>query len=58
MDQAAKLRDLFRDYGKRWEFEEGRAWVACSRHGTAIHVIAAHSLDDLRAKLEEAESGE
>jgi len=29
-------------------------WVAVTRRGTFMHVVAAHDLDDLRAKLEKA----
>ena len=39
----------------RWEIEQGAAWVACTRNGSFTHVIAAHSLDDLRTKIAAAE---
>jgi hypothetical protein len=54
-DEQGKLRGLLLDYGDRWEIEQGAAWVACTRNGSFTHVIAAHSLDDLRAKLAAAE---
>jgi hypothetical protein len=54
-DERGKLRGLLLDYGDRWEIEQGAAWVACTRDGSFTHVIAAHSLDDLRAKLAAAE---
>jgi hypothetical protein len=31
-------------------------WVAVLRHGTRVHVLAAHSLDTLRGKLEKADA--
>jgi hypothetical protein len=54
-DEQGKLRQLLLDYGDRWEFERGAAWVACTRNGSFTHVIAAHSLDDLRTKIAAAE---
>jgi hypothetical protein len=54
-DEQGKLRGLLLDYGDRWEIEQGAAWVACTRNGSFTHVIAAHSLDDLQAKLAAAE---
>ena len=54
-DERGKLRGLLLDYGGRWEIEQGAAWVACTRNGSFTHVVAAHSLDDLRAKLAAAE---
>ncbi len=50
-----KLRGLLLDYGERWEIEQGAAWVACTRNGSFTHVIAAHTLDDLRTKIATAE---
>jgi hypothetical protein len=46
---------LLLEYGGRWEIELGAAWVACTRNGSFTHVIAAHSLDDLRTKIAAAE---
>ncbi len=54
-DEQGKLRGLLLDFGGRWEIEQGAAWVACTRNGTFVHVIAAHSLDDLRTKIAAAE---
>ncbi len=54
-DEQGKLRRLLLDYGDRWEIERGAAWVACTRSGSFTHVIAAHSLDDLRTKIAAAE---
>jgi hypothetical protein len=53
-DDSRKLRVLLRDYGDQWEIEPGAAWVACTRNGSFIHVVAAHTLDDLRTKIEAA----
>jgi hypothetical protein len=50
---------LFREYGRRWEIEHvdpGSAWVAVTRDGSFVHVIAAHDLDELRAELKKAEA--
>lgn len=54
-EEQGKLRGLLLDYGDRWEIERGAAWVACTRDGSFTHVIAAHSLDDLRTKIAAAE---
>jgi hypothetical protein len=53
--ERGKLRGLLLAYGARWESEQGAAWVACTRNGSFTHVIAAHTLDDLRAKIEAAD---
>jgi hypothetical protein len=53
-DEQGKLRALLLDYGAHWEIEQGAAWLACTRNGSFTHVIAAHSLDDLRTKIEAA----
>lgn len=53
--EQGKLRGLLLDYGDRWEIEQGAAWVACTRNGSFTHVVAAHSLDDLRTKIATAE---
>lgn len=53
-DEQGKLRGLLLDFGHHWEIEQGAAWVACTRNGSFTHVIAAHTLDDLRAKMEAA----
>ncbi|MCW2909038.1 MAG: hypothetical protein JWL68_3827, partial [Actinomycetia bacterium] len=40
-----------------WEIERvppGAAWVAVTRRGSWVHVIAAHDLDTLRDKIEAA----
>jgi hypothetical protein len=47
-----------RDFGPAWEIERvppGAAWVAVTRRGSWVHVIAAHDLDSLRTKIEAAE---
>jgi hypothetical protein len=54
-DEQGKLRRLLLDYGGSWEIERGAAWVACTRSGSFTHVIAAHSLDELRTKIAAAE---
>ena len=56
-DERGKLRALLLDYGAHWEIEQGAAWVACTRNGSFTHVIAAHSLDDLRTKIAAAARG-
>ncbi|HUJ07636.1 MAG TPA: hypothetical protein VLX31_16125 [Streptosporangiaceae bacterium] len=50
------LPALVRDFAG-WKIERaevGLAWTAVTRSGTSSRVIAAHSLEDLRAKLEKA----
>jgi hypothetical protein len=54
-DEQGELRALLLDYGDRWEIEQGAAWGACTRNGSFTHVIAAHTLDDLRTKITAAE---
>lgn len=54
-DEQGKLRRVLLEYGDRWEIERGAAWVACTRSGSFTHVIAAHSLDDLRTKIAAAD---
>jgi hypothetical protein len=47
-----------RDFGPAWEIERvppGAAWVAVTRRGSWVHVIAAHDLDTLRTKIESAQ---
>jgi hypothetical protein len=54
---SGKLAGLFREYGHRWEIEEldpGSAWVAVTRNGSFVQVIAAHDLDELGAELKKA----
>ena len=54
-----KLAGLFHEYGHRWEIEHldpGSAWVAVTRKGTFVQVIAVRDLDDLRAELKKAEA--
>ena len=56
---SGELVGLFRDYGHRWEIERldpGSAWVAVTRNGAFVQVIAAHDLDELRAELQKAEA--
>jgi hypothetical protein len=56
---SGKLAGLFREYGHRWEIEHldpGSAWVAVTRNGSFVQVIAAHDLDELRAELKKAEA--
>jgi hypothetical protein len=57
-DERGKLRRLLLDFGGRWEIEQGAAWVACTHNGSFTHVIAAHTLDDLRAKIEPADQAD
>jgi hypothetical protein len=54
---SGKLAGLFREYGHRWEIEHldpGSAWVAVTRNGSFVRVIAAHDLDELGAELKKA----
>ena len=56
---SGKLAGLFHEYGPRWEIEHldpGSAWVAVTRNGSFVQVIAAHDLDELRAELNKAEA--
>jgi hypothetical protein len=57
-DERTQLRAVMRDFGPAWEIERvppGAAWVAVTRRGSWVHVIAAHDLDTLRTKIEAAE---
>lgn len=52
------LSDLFRDYGERWEIEkllQGCQWVACTRNGPPVQIIAARDVNALRYHIEAAE---
>ena len=54
-----KLTALAWDY-PAWDIQRVSlrpAWVAVLRRGTLIRVIAAHDLEDLRAKLNKATAG-
>ena len=54
-DERTQLRAVMRDFGPAWEIERvppGAAWVAVTRRGSWVHVIAAHDLDTLRTKIE------
>jgi hypothetical protein len=56
---SGKLAGLFREYGHRWEIEQvdpGSAWVAVTRDGSFVQLIAAHDLDELRAELKKADA--
>jgi hypothetical protein len=60
-DERTQLRAVMRDFGPAWEIERvppGAAWVAVTRRGSWIHVIAAHDLDTLRTKIEAAQREE
>ena len=53
--------DGSRDSGSAWEIERvspGAAWVAVTRRGSWVHVIAAHDLGTLRGKIEAAQRAE
>jgi hypothetical protein len=57
-DERAQLRAVMRDFGPAWEIERvppGAAWVAVTRRGSWVHVIAAHDLDTLRTKIKAAQ---
>jgi hypothetical protein len=56
--ERTQLRAVMQDFGPAWEIERvppGAAWVAVTRRGSWVHVIAAHDLDTLRTKIEAAE---
>ena len=58
---SGKLAGLFHEYGHSWEIEHldpRSAWVAVTRNGSFVQVIAAHDLDELRAELKKAEAEE
>jgi hypothetical protein len=60
-DERTQLRAVMRDFGPAWEIERvppGAAWVAVTRRGSWVHVIAAHDLGTLRTKIEAAQSEE
>jgi hypothetical protein len=60
-DERTQLRAVMRDFGPDWEIERvppGAAWVAVTRRGSWVHVIAAHDLDTLRTKIEAAQREE
>jgi hypothetical protein len=55
--QAGRIVPRVRPH--RWEIEHldpGSAWVAVTRTGSFVQVIAAHDLDELRAELKKAEA--
>jgi hypothetical protein len=56
---GGKLAELLGKYGDRWEIEQldpGSAWIAVIRRGSFVHILAAHDLDDLSAKLGQADA--
>jgi hypothetical protein len=60
-DERTQLRAVMRDFGPAWEIERvppGAAWVAVTRRGSWVHVIAAHDLGTLRTKIEAAQREE
>ena len=55
-----KLPALIRDFAD-WQIERfgiSPAWIAVTRRSTFTHILAAHDLDELRAKLEKATAGD
>jgi len=61
MPSKASLAALFRDHGQRWEIERlepGSQWVACTRDGQAVQIIAARDIAGLRYHIEAAERAE
>ena len=58
-DVTAKLVKLVAEHGERWEIEYSKApagWAAVERPSpTALHVLVAPDLDDLQAKIQNAE---
>ena len=60
-DERTQLRAVMRDFGPAWEIERvppGAAWVAVTRRGSWVRVIAAHDRDTLRTKIEAAQREE
>ena len=60
LSRAERLRGLLHDYGERWQIteHESGAWTAVERpSATALRVIAACTIEELRAKLERAGGG-
>jgi hypothetical protein len=59
--ERTQLRAVMQDFGPAWEIERvppGAAWVAVTRRGSWVHVIAAHDLGTLRTKIEAAQREE
>jgi hypothetical protein len=58
-DVTSKLGRLVAEHGERWEIEYSKApagWAAVERPTpTAVHVLVARDLDELRAKIQNAE---
>ena len=57
LGRAERLHGLFHDYGERWQIteHESGAWTAVERPTpTALRVIAACTIEELRTKLEDA----
>jgi hypothetical protein len=61
-DIGSELRDVLRNYGEYWQIQqdsESNVWTAIRRLSpTALHIVVAHDLPGLAAKLEAAESNE
>jgi hypothetical protein len=54
----ASLAALFREFGGRWEIEQiqrGCEWVACTRDGQDLQIVAARDIAGLRYTIEAAE---
>jgi hypothetical protein len=58
-DITSELGRLMAEQGDRWEIEYSRtpaAWVAVQRPTpTAVHVLVARDLDELRVKIQNVE---
>jgi hypothetical protein len=58
-DVTAKLGKLVAEHGERWEIEYSKApagWAAVERPTpTAVHVVVGRDLDELQAKIQNAE---
>lgn len=54
-DETSLLAQVLHDHGERWQIQADAdigAWTAVERPTpTALHVLVAHDLDTLRAKL-------
>jgi hypothetical protein len=51
---TGKLARIMRDFSSKWEIERidpGAEWIAVTRHGGPLQMIAAPDLDSLRRRL-------
>ena len=59
---GSQLQDVLRNFGECWQIQqdgESNVWTAIRRPSpTALHIVVAHDLPGLAAKLEAAQSNE